>query len=109
MITLDDLCSVVASIGLPWANTNFERGEDMDAPYIVLSRQDVTTIAADDQTWFRMVDYDIELYTTRRDYKLESTVTDSLDNAGIYFADGGVWPIPAEGLIETVFTITVRE
>lgn len=111
MTTLDELCSVIDSIGLPWANTAFEREEKAEVfpPYIVLTRQTGQTFGADDATWCAVAEYDIELYTERRDYGLERTVTDALDNAGIYFSDGGVWPIPSEGLIEAVVTVTVRE
>ena len=33
MITIDELCQVVASIGLPWAQVGFERGDDVQPPF----------------------------------------------------------------------------
>lgn len=109
MTTLDELCGVIASVGLPWANTAFETEEDVLPPYIVLTRRPGTTYGADDLTWCVVAEYDIELYTEHRAYDLERRVTDALDEAGIYFSDGGVWPIPSEGLIEAVVTVTVQE
>ena len=109
MITLDALCEAIASIGLPWANMAFEPDEDVSPPYIVLTRQIGQAFGADDATWCTVADYDVELYTEHRAYDLERTVADALDEAGIYFSDGGVWPIPSEGLVEAVVTVTVRE
>lgn len=109
MTTLDELCQAVASIGLPWANTDFERGEDVSPPYIILTKSGASTYGANDLAWCLSAEYDIELYTVRRDYDLERTVRDALDNAGIYFEDGGVWKIESQGLVESVTTVTVRE
>ena len=109
MITLDELCQAIASIGLPWANTDFERGDDISPPYIVLRKSGGITSGANDATWCHLVEYDIELYTQRRDYALESTVTNALDSAGIFYEDGGCWQIQDQGMVEAVFTVTVRE
>ena len=109
MTTLDELCATIASVGLPWADTTFEREEDIAPPYIVLRKAGGTSAGADDASWLRVAEYEIELYTKRRDYGLERQVSDALDNAGIYFNDGGFWPLPSEGMVEAVFTVTVRE
>ena len=109
MTTLDDLCEAIASVGLPWANTDFERGEDVTLPYIVLTKTGASTYGANDLSWCLTAEYDVELYTERRDYGLERTITDALDNAGIYFEDAGVWKIESQGLVESVVTVTVRE
>lgn len=109
MTTIDELCEAIASVGLPWANTDFEEEESVSPPYIVLSRQVGQSFGADDVTWCVVAEYDVELYTERRDYDLERRVADALDDAGIYFSDGGVWPLPTEGMVESVITVTVRE
>ena len=109
MTTLDELCGVIGAIGLPWTNTEWTRDDDAQLPYIVLKKTGGTAHGANDATWCVVAEYDIELYTERRDYALERTVTDALDDAGIYFSDGGAWPIPSEGMHEAVITVTVRE
>ena len=109
MTTLDELCQVIDSIGLPWANTDFERGDDVSPPYIVLKKTGGSVNGANDSAWCHLVEYDVELYTTRRDYALERTVTDALEGSGIFFDDGGFWGIPEQGMVEAVFTVTVRE
>lgn len=109
MTTLDELCQVIDSIGLPWANTNFEREDDVSPPYIVLRKSDGSVIGANDSAWCHLVEYDIGLYTKRRDYALERTVMDALDGSGIFYDDGGFWELPEQGMVEAVFTVTVRE
>ena len=113
MNTLDTLCNLIASLGIPWTNqTEFGRGDGLDAPqppYITLRKDSGQTTGANDLTWLHIVSYDIELYTTHRDYALERTVANALDNQGFYFSDGGTWNIGTEGLIETVYTVDVRE
>ena len=109
MTTLDELCGVLDGIGIAWTNTKWGRGDEVAAPFIVLRKSGGTSYGANDMTWCSVAEYDIELYTTHRDYALERTVTEALEVAGIYFIDGGVWPLDSEGLIEAVTTVTVRE
>lgn len=113
MNTLDTLCELLAALGIPWANQDgFGRGDgnlSPQPPYIVLTKSDGRTHGANDLTWLHVVSYDIELYTTHRDYALEKAVSNALDNEGFYFSDGGTWNIDSEGLVEAVFTVDVRE
>lgn len=109
MTTLDELCEAIAAINLPWTNTAWGRGDDVTAPYIVLVKSGGDTYGADNATWYAVAEYDVELYCSNRDYGLERAVRTALDDAGIYWSDGGTWSIPTESLIETVYTVTVRE
>ena len=109
MTTLDELCGVLDNIGLPWTDTAWTRDDDATLPYITLVRHVGTSSGADDGTWCVVAEYDLELYTSERDYALEGAVAGALGAAGIYYDDGGVWPIPSEGMMEAVFTVTVRE
>ena len=109
MITLDELCQTIDTIGVPWANTDFKREESISPPYIALKKSDATTYGANDMTWCTVTEYDIEIYTIVRDYDLERTVMDALDNLGLFFSDGGFWSIPDQGMVEAVLTVTVRE
>jgi len=109
MTTLDELCGVIGGLGIKWTNAEWEPPDDLVAPFIVLRRGRGTTSGANDLTWFNVAEYDIELYTVHRNYELERTITNALDDAGIYFSDGGVWPHPSEGLMEAVITVEVRE
>lgn len=109
MITIDELCQVVASIGLPWAQVDFERGDDVQPPFIVITPTNPENSGANDEVWTHTVDYDIELYTKRRDYNLEGAVATALEVAEIYWEPGGYWHLESEKMFETVFTVTVRE
>ena len=110
MTTVDELCEAIATVGVPWTNAELGRGdEDFAPPYIVIRKSGGFTSGANDMTWCAIAEYDIELYTIHRNYGLERTVTDALDEAGIYYSDGGNWPLDTEGLFEAVMTVTVRE
>ena len=110
MNTLDDLCAAIVTVGVPWTNAELGRGdEDFAPPYIVLRKTVGVPSAANDMTWCTIAEYDVELYTVHRNYALERAVRDALDDAGIYYSDGGAWPLESEGLFETVMTVTVRE
>ena len=109
MITIDELCRALDGIGVPWSNGDFERGDDISPPYIVLNKSGASSYGANDITWCLTTEYEIELYTERRDYQLERKVTDALDSLGLYFTDGGFWPLPTQGMVEAVITVTVRD
>ena len=109
MITIDELCQVVASIGLPWAQVDFERGDDVEPPFIVLMPSSGATVKANDGNWVRTVEYEIELYTERRNYNLEAAIATALETAGTDWDSGGYWHLESESMFETVFTVTVRE
>lgn len=109
MITIDELCQVVASIGLPWAQVDFERGDDVQPPFIVLMPTSSDNSGANDLVWTHTTDYDVELYTEHRDYNLEAAIATALETAGTFWEPGGYWHLESESMFETVFTVTVRE
>lgn len=109
MTTIDELCAAIESVGLPWAQMSFERGEDVQPPFIVLIPTTGNTSGANDLVWINSAEYDVELYTQRRDYLLEADVAAALESAGCFWTSGGYWHLKDEHLFEAVFTVTVRE
>ena len=109
MTTIDDLCAVLDTIGLPWTQVAWERGDDAELPYIVLMPTGADNTSASDEVWTHITTYDVELYCKRRDYQKEAIVASALEAAGIFWESGGYWFIDSESMFETVFTVTVRE
>lgn len=109
MITIDELCAAIDSLGIPWAQVDFERGEDVEPPFIVLMPSAGATVKANDGNWVQTVEYEIELYTERRNYNLEAAIATALETAETDWEQGGYWHLESENMFETVFVVTVRE
>ena len=108
MESIHELTSAVASIGIPWANGHWGKGDDPTVPYITLMPGTGESFGADNITWCAVMPYDVELYTSVRDYELERRLETALDAAGIYWSKE-VYDLEDEEVSETVYNVTVRE
>lgn len=107
MVKLKDLCTIIDSLGIPWANTAFA-GEEPEPPFIVLVAGFSEAAYADGINWKTWMPYDIALYTRHRDYANEKKIAVALDAAEIPY-EKSVTMIQNENLIETAFEVDVDE
>ena len=108
MIKLDDLCAVLDTLQIPWANEGFTESEKPDPPYISLEAGFGDSAFADNTAWARWMPYEILLYTAHRSYELESKIESALDGAGCAF-EKSISRNDVEHLVEACFAVNVDE
>lgn len=107
MITLDELCSVLDGLGIPWANEGYI-DEKTTLPYISLEAGFSDGLYADNISWIEFMSYEIILYTKARDYPLEATIAHALDANGCPF-EKSVQQVESEHLVEVSFSVNLIE
>lgn len=108
MISLDELCNVLDTLKIPWANEGFNENDKPEPPYISLEAGFEESAYADNKAWASWMPYEILLYTAQRDYELESKIATALDEAGCAFGKS-VTHDDGESLVEAIFTVNVTE
>lgn len=108
MIGLKELCALLDSLGIPWANQRFADGEEPSPPFICLVAGYNEAAYADNGTYLSWMPYDIALYTRHRDYETEKRIRAALDVAGCPYTLG-ITDIDSEELTEAAFTVNVDE
>lgn len=106
LVSLDEACTILDEFGLPWANSKFE--DEPAPPFICLVGGYTEAMHADNVQWIRYMIYDIALYTSARDYKLERELEAVLESRGIGVTKSTT-PIDGEHLIETAYQIPIIE
>lgn len=100
---MDDVLSVLAEIGLPFAYHHFAEGESPDPPFICYLTPGSDNFAADGKVYYKIDEYHIELYTDRKDPELEDSVEAVLDGHGVFYDKSEVW-IESEKLYEVMYS-----
>ena len=108
MIGLKELCGVLDSLGIPWANQRFADGEEPSPPFICLVAGYNETTYADNNVFASWMSYDVALYTRRRDYATEQRIRDALAAAECPYTLC-ITEIDSEELTEAAFTVNVAE
>ena len=108
MIGLKELCGVLDTLGIPWANQKFADGEEPSPPFICLVAGYDEAAFADNRAYLSWMSYDVALYTRHRDYANEKRIADALDSAECPYTLG-ITEIESEGLTEAAFTVNVAE
>lgn len=108
MISLDDLCSLLDGLGIPWANQKFADGEEPAPPFICLVAGYTEAAYADNKTYLSWMPYDVALYTRHRDYATERRIREALESAECAYTLG-ITDIDSERLTEAAFTVHVSE
>ena len=99
---MDEVLSILAEIGLPFAYHHFAEGESPDPPFICYLTPGSDNFAADGKVYYKIDEYHIELYTDRKDPELEDSVEAVLDGHGVFYDKSEVW-IESEKLYEVLF------
>lgn len=100
---MDDVLSILAEIGLPFAYHHFAEGESPDPPFICYLTPGSDNFAADGKVYYKINEYHIELYTDRKDPELEDSVEAVLDGHGVFYDKSEVW-IESEKLYEVMYS-----
>lgn len=85
-MTYEQIASMIESIGLPYAYYQFPEGTGQAPPFVCFFYANTDDVYADDSNYQRIVVLNIELYTSEKDFELESQVEEILNNNGITYS-----------------------
>ena len=106
-MTIDDVCAALDDLGLPWANTKFEK-DDIVPPFIIVVADEEDDTFADDVNWLGEMNYTLYLVTENRDYALERTVKAMLQELEVAYRMG-VEPVDDENIVQAWFSFATED
>jgi len=104
---MDRLSKIIEDIGLPFAYSHFTEGESPDPPFVIYLFPKNKHFGADGVVFYKNTQIDLELYTDKKDLKLEQKIEGILDREKIYYEKSEVW-IPSERLYEVLYEFTME-
>lgn len=104
---MDRLFKIIEDIGLPFAYSHFAEGESPDPPFMVYLFPKNKHFGADGVVFYKNTQIDLELYTDKKDLKLEEKIEEILDREKIYYEKSEVW-IESERLYEVLYEFTME-
>jgi hypothetical protein len=100
---MDKIITILDELGLPFAYDHFTEGEGPDPPFLCYRCPNSDNFAADGTVYFPITEIDIELYTDKKDPKIEKELEDLLVKSGIFFNKTETW-IESEKLYEVLYS-----
>ena len=104
---MDNLMSIMETIGIPYAYDHFAEGESPAPPFICFLCPGSDNFAADGRVYFKINLVHIELYTDCKDPALENSIETVMDSHGIFYIKSETW-IESEKLYEVLFTFEME-
>ena len=101
------LMKIINEIGLPFAYSQFAEGESPAPPFMVYLFPKNKHFGADGVVFYKNTQIDLELYTDKKDLKLEEKIEEILDREKIYYEKSEVW-IESERLYEVLYEFTLN-
>ncbi len=105
---MDEIIRVLREIGLPFAYDHFAEGESPRPPFAVYLVPESDIFAADGTPYYRQKVINIEIYTDKKNPKLEKKVEAVLIRHGLFFEKSEIW-IPEERLYEVLFSFEMED
>lgn len=100
---MDKIITILEELGLPFAYDHFTEGEGPDPPFLCYRCPNSDNFAADGTVYFPITEIDIELYTDKKDPKIEKKLEDLLVKSRIFFDKTETW-IESEKLYEVLYS-----
>lgn len=105
-MTYEDIVEMLEECGIPFAYDHFAEGEAPDTPYMAFLIPDEGNFAADDKSYVRTAQLNIELYTDAKDPELEGSVEAVFENYELIFRKNETF-IESENLYEVLYSTEV--
>lgn len=87
-----DIFDMLKTLNIPVAYDHFESNKEVTPPFIAYRETSPQTFKANNVTYYRPYNFEIELVTEIKDIALESRIEELLTNNGIpYDISGEVW------------------
>ena len=107
-MTYDQILSMLKEAKLPIAYDHFAEGESPEPPFMVFLFPSSDNFAADGRVYQRIDVLHVELYTDRKQPKIETKVETVLDRHGIFYQKSEVW-IEEEKLYEVLYQFETED
>lgn len=104
---MDKILSILKGLGIPFAYDHFAQGESPDPPFICYLIPSSDNFSADGLAYYKINQYNIELYTDLKDLSLERKLEEALDEASIFYNKSETW-IESESLYEVLYTFEME-
>ena len=104
---MDKILSILKGLGIPFAYDHFAQGESPDPPFICYLIPGTNNFSADGVAYYKINQYNIELYTDLKDLSLERKIEEALDEASIFYNKSETW-IESESLYEVLYTFEME-
>lgn len=82
-MTLDEVCEMLKQMELPLAYNHFK--SEQNPPYLVYMVSDTESFAADNKVYHKKDRFAIELYTAKKDTRLETILEVLLEDHEVYY------------------------
>jgi hypothetical protein len=105
-MTYQQVATMVASIGVPYAYYQFPEGTAQAPPFVCFYFEGSDDLYADDKNYQKIRPLTIELYTDNKDFSLEATVEGILASNGLTYARNESW-IESERMNMVAYTTDV--
>ncbi len=105
-MTHKEVMDLVEQINIPSAYHHFAEGEVVNPPFLVYLYPSSNNFSADGKVYCKIHRLDFELYTDKKDIKLERQVEAVLDKHGLFYEKTEVW-IEKEKLYEVLYEMEV--
>lgn len=105
-MTYQQVATMVASIGVPYAYYQFPEGTAVAPPFVCFYFSGSNDLYADDKNYQHIRPLTIELYTDNKDFTLEATVEGVLASNGLTYARSESW-IDSERMNMVAYTTDV--
>lgn len=104
---MDKILSILKGLGIPFAYDHFAQGESPDPPFICYLIPGTNNFSADGVAYYKINQFNIELYTDLKDLSLERKIEEALDEASIFYNKSETW-IESESLYEVLYTFEME-
>lgn len=105
-MTPQEVNTLIASVGIPYAYHQFADDTGQEPPFICFFYGNSNDFSADDTNYTRIERLYIELYTDEKDFALEKTIETLLNANNLVFAKEQTY-IDSEHMHETIYTTEV--
>lgn len=110
-MSIVELVQALTTLKYPLAYLQFKTNDNTpppSPPFIVWIEDDSSNVAADNRVYKKVKNYTIELYTEKKDLKVEKQIEDLLDSHSIYY-DTSDFFIEKENLLQRSYYVTLIE
>ncbi|MEK4494495.1 hypothetical protein [Ureibacillus sp. FSL W8-0352] len=103
MITLNQLAQLLDTLPYPVSYSDFNK--KVNPPFIAYKETGTNNFAADNRVWKKVRSVEVQLYTDKKDLKIEKQIEDLFYNHSIYY-DADDFFIEKENLHQRIYYIT---
>lgn len=105
-MTTQEVASMIAEVGIPYAYYQFPNGTGQAPPFICFFYVRSNDFFADDSNYQKIEHLVVEVYSWNKDLGLEETVEGVLASHGMVWSRGETW-LDSENMVEVIYEMDV--